>query len=263
MSIMYIAAMQERLQVIKQQHQWITEELKTYPQGKLSVTRNSKWEKWYIKQADKPRIYLPKSERSLAEKMAYKRYLQEKEAELENEQKALEAYLAIRSGSPDAQALYSPEQSIHKLLPKHTYENEKINQWYESAYITNEKYPENKRHPSISGNILRSKSELLIDEFLYRNNIPFHYEEQLVLGDGTIFYPDFKVYSVKFHRFMYWEHLGMMDDKEYVEAAIAKIATYLKNNMIIGRDLIVTVESLKAPLTYPQIRMAIENYLLA
>lgn len=61
-----------------------------------------------------------------------------------------------------------------------------------SRFTQYSKYPENKIHVAPSGNMVRSKSEVLIDMQLYTNHIPFRYECELQLGDVTI-YPDFTV----------------------------------------------------------------------
>ena len=63
-----------------------------------------------------------------------------------------------------------------------------------SRFTQYSKYPENKIHVAPSGNMVRSKSEVLIDMQLYTNHIPFRYECELQLGDVTI-YPDFTVAS--------------------------------------------------------------------
>ena len=66
--------------------------------------------------------------------------------------------------------------------------------------------------------MLRSKSEAIIDMILYKNGIPFRYEEKIVLGD-VILYPDFVIRHPKTGDFYYWEHFGMMDDEDYINKA--------------------------------------------
>ena len=48
--------------------------LKKFPKGKLFCTKNRQYFKWYITDG-KTQTYLPKSKRSLAEKLATKKYL--------------------------------------------------------------------------------------------------------------------------------------------------------------------------------------------
>lgn len=47
---------------------------------------------------------------------------------------------------------------------------------------------------------------------------------------------------------MYWEHLGMMDDSNYVENALQKIALYEQNGIFPGKNLILTYETGKNPI---------------
>ncbi|MEE3440399.1 MAG: hypothetical protein VZR07_10670, partial [Ruminococcus sp.] len=46
------------------------------------------------------------------------------------------------------------------------------------------------------GEIVRSKSEVIIADALYYANIPYHYEKPIKVGDRVI-YPDFTVLNVK------------------------------------------------------------------
>ena len=86
--------------------------------------------------------------------------------------------------------------------------------WYEAGKI----------HESLSGDMLRSKSEVIVANLLHERQIPFWYEEPLFAGDGTLKLPDF---TVKWGgRTFYWEHLGLLDLAEYAEAWKVKHAWY-------------------------------------
>jgi hypothetical protein len=86
--------------------------------------------------------------------------------------------------------------------------------WYEAGKI----------HESLSGDMLRSKSEVIIANMLHDNNIPFMYEQPLFAGDGTLRLPDFTItLAGKTH---YWEHLGRLDLTDYVNEWKQKLAWY-------------------------------------
>ena len=55
--------------------------------------------------------------------------------------------------------------------------------WYEAGKI----------HEALSGDMLRSKSEVIIANLLHGREIPFRYEKPLFAGDGTLRLPDFTV----------------------------------------------------------------------
>jgi len=86
--------------------------------------------------------------------------------------------------------------------------------WYEAGKI----------HEALSGDMLRSKSEVIIANQLHERNCPFRYEQPLFAGDGTLRLPDFTV-TWKGKTF-FWEHLGMLDLTEYAEEWKAKRAWY-------------------------------------
>lgn len=75
--------------------------------------------------------------------------------------------------------------------------------WYEAGKI----------HEALSGDMLRSKSEVIIANLLHDRKISFRYEEPLFAGDGTLKLPDFTV-TWKGETF-FWEHLGLLDLKDY------------------------------------------------
>lgn len=65
---------------------------------------------------------------------------------------------------------------------------------------------------TLSGTMVRSKSEVIIANLLTNHRIPFDYEKEL-LADGQRFAPDFTI-SVGTTTY-YWEHLGRLDLEEY------------------------------------------------
>ena len=73
-------------------------------------------------------------------------------------------------------------------------------------------------------------------------NIPYCYEVPLYLKGYGYVKPDFKVLNVATRK-EYWEHYGMMDNKDYIIKALKKKNSYLSNNFIVGDNLIETYES--------------------
>lgn len=60
----------------------------------------------------------------------------------------------------------------------------------------------------------------------------------------------------------YWEHLGRMDDTDYVEKNLNKITNYEKNNIFPGDRLILTHETSRCPINSKIIEKIIHTYLL-
>ena len=62
----------------------------------------------------------------------------------------------------------------------------------EAPYEKCNNHPENLKIQSYSGNLVRSKSEMLIDMFLFKNCIPFRYESLLQLDEINMYPLDFE-----------------------------------------------------------------------
>ena len=86
--------------------------------------------------------------------------------------------------------------------------------WYEAGKI----------HEALSGDMVRSKSEVIIANLLHQHAMPFHYERLLTAGDGTVRLPDFTI--VWAGQTWYWEHLGRLDLEAYSANWAEKQAWY-------------------------------------
>ena len=56
------------------------------------------------------------------------------------------------------------------------------------------------------------------------------------------------ILNVGTRKVIYLEHLGMMDDYEYMMLAMKKIENYEKNGYLLGKDLVLTHETSQRPL---------------
>ena len=117
---------------------------------------------------------------------------------------------------------------------------ERHREWGEQRYEQCELYPEYKNKRSSRGELLRSKSELLIVERLYHYEIPKHYDETII-ANGETFYPDFTFQGADGDLF-YWEHLGMMNIPKYSSRNIKKLRDYIEAGIIPGNNLILSFD---------------------
>ena len=83
-------------------------------------------------------------------------------------------------------------------------------------------------HRTERGDLVRSKSELVIADKLHARGIDYAYEQPLVLSNGRTRYPDFTITDYARDVTFYWEHLGMLDDPGYKIRWKRKRAEYLK-----------------------------------
>ncbi len=234
--------------------------LKSFPDGKLFCVHNGNHYKWFHSDGH-TKTYIPKKHKEYAEKLAVKRYLSTRLKAFEHEKAAIEYYLrhhSTNSHFPDE--LLHPESGFHELLtPYFQTFSEELSEWMHSPFDKNTSYPEMLIHKTISGNLVRSKSEALIDMALYVHKIPFRYECSLNLN-GITLYPDFTLRHPQTGKFYYWEHFGLMDDEGYSSNTVSKLQLYTSCGIIPGIHLITTYETKAFPLSTETIEKTIDYY---
>ena len=114
-------------------------------------------------------------------------------------------------------------------------------EWWRKPYKEYWGYPENKTKTTSRGQKVRSISEMLIAEALYKYSIPFHYEEELE-AYGKTFAPDFTFEGGDYRPF-YLDYFGMMDNTKYAKRNIIKLDDYYDIGLIPGDNLIVVFDA--------------------
>ena len=97
------------------------------------------------------------------------------------------------------------------------------------------------RHRTARGEFVRSKSEVIIADALYRSDIRYEYEAALVVA-GRRVRPDFLI-KRETGRHIVWEHLGMLGDETYRRAWEAKEQAYLSAGYDRAIDLIISEDT--------------------
>lgn len=105
------------------------------------------------------------------------------------------------------------------------------NQFYEDRLI----------HRTARGELVRSKSEVIIANALHYHKLDYVYEPELML-EGKFYRPDFKIEDADTGDVWYWEHCGMMDNPKYKKRWENKKTFYKKNGIEEGKNLIVTYD---------------------
>ena len=144
--------------------------------------------------------------------------------------------------------------------------------WLKAEYrhkkITNDVPPlftENNEH-------VRSKSEVIIANALKSADIPYRYEFPLLMDknaytpdfqnyDFCHLHPDFYCLNLRTRQEFAWEHFGMMDDPEYAARAAEKLQLYAENGFFPGKNLIITMETMKNQLSSKILKEIIKTYL--
>ncbi len=233
------------------------------PEGALRVCKHGNRTQYYhrIGPKDKNGTYIPDKDIILAQKLAQKDY---DNRVLESATRELEAIEKYKRKSPQRKVediyktLHPARQSL--IMPIKETDEEFIKNWESVQYQGKGFYEDIPEFYTSKGERVRSKSEVIIADTLAREGIPYRYEYPLYLDNYNCVYPHFLGLRIKDRKEILWEHLGMMDDSEYVEKAVRKINNYQMNGYYLGDNLVLTFETRKNPLNPKIIKEMIKNY---
>ena len=211
------------------------------------------------------RRYIKKGELSLAKTLAQKQYYTSIRPILE---KMLDEIKRFAKKCPlnELEEIYDNLSVERKnlVMPLQASAKEKVKQWETEVYEKNLMYPENLRFETEKGDMVRSKSEVIIANILYRNrkNILYKYERPLEVienGRQKTIYPDFTILNKRTGEITYWEHAGRMDDPYYANDFVKKMNTYIANDLLPGRDVVVSFESQSTPLDIKVVKRLVKQ----
>lgn len=234
------------------------------PDGSLRTARKANGWQYYhkVKVNDTKGTYIKKQDYNFAIELAQKDYDLKIEHCLIRELDILESIL--KKYHPDEiQHIYDSLNSNRKemVTPVFTSDKEIITNWKSSEYISLGFTPDCAEFYTDKGERVRSKSEIIIANKLYRYNIPYRYEYPLQLQSGTVTHPDFTCLNVNTRQEYIWEHFGIMDNAEYACNAIKKISDYANSGYVLGKNFIATFETSNTPINANCIDSLIKSHL--
>lgn len=186
---------------------------------------------------------------ALLKELKRRRYIKEGLSKLKTRITACKSFLKHEEFyDPKKTERALPEQ-YHGLADLDVFLENDVNQddWIAEKYSFNSMYVDD-FHLTSNGLKTRSKSEAIIGTRLEENNMIFRYEPELILGRRRV-YPDFAILLPNRRRVVYWEHLGMLDDANYVLSNMHKLNEYVQHGIYLGINLIITYETKMHPLT--------------
>ena len=235
------------------------------PAGTLRVIKNRKSYQYYQRSDvnDREGTYIPRKDHAVAEALAQKDYDIKLLKALENQQKAIEHFLKYFDPASAARVYEDLTEARKNLVqPEFLNDADFVRQWLDEPY---EKLGFGKDEPeyyTARGERVRSKSEILIADALYRHDIPYRYEYPVYSHGVLIAAPDFNCLNVRLRREYYWEHLGMMGNEEYADRNVKKIGKYTLADDFDESRLILTMETDKKPINMKVIEEKIRRFLL-
>ncbi|WP_051538215.1 hypothetical protein [Butyrivibrio proteoclasticus] len=226
-------------------------------EGKISFSKNGTSYKFF-NLTNMNRSYIPAAEKDLIKSLCTKRYYEDKISAYKKEIRALDLFLSRSPKDPDDIIRKHPELRSFLLdVPEYA---DEIDEW---ATDDDEctKHPEHLIIQTLKGDMVRSKSEAMIADELFRSKVPYIYEKKLAVG-SDFFYPDFTVKNKRTGQIYIWEHFGKMDDPKYIENnCLYKLNRYLRAGYIPSINFIATYEDPKNPFYPIKVSQIIEQYL--
>ena len=247
--------------------------LKAAPEGNLRISKSNGAVQYYHKSTSEKTggHYILAKNKKLAQQLAQKEYdkkvLAAANQELKLLNRTLHQYEQLQIRSKIAEKIFSRLTKMRQKLikPVRLADETFAAQWLGLSYEKKPFAEDSTKYATARGDFVRSKSENIIADTLYRMSIPYRYEFPLELktedGRRIKLHPDFCCLNLRARQEFYWEHFGMMDVLDYAEKAVAKLKLYAHNGIFPGRNLIITTETSKQPLSTKLVEKIIKEFL--
>lgn len=248
------------------------------PQGRIRISQNGGHPEYYLvtERGSLRGKYLPHSQKTLTRQLAQKDYDARLIKLLQKEITALQNYMKQTSNGRAIPELYdSLCPARRSLITPAILTNEQYAARWQDVSWTGRPFASDAPYICTArGERVRSKSEVIIADTLFRYNIPYRYEFPITLkrsnsddirrdlGRSITLYPDFLCLNTRTRTEFYWEHFGLMDSTEYSNNAAGKLRLYTENGILAGRNLIITMETQTEPPSIKALEKLIEEFLL-
>ena len=238
-------------------------QLKNPPKGNLCISKSHNNFQYYRSDegASNTRYYLDKSKRNIAVAIAQRDYHKKLLKELKTGLNALNNFISA----------YKPQNFLdcfeklpraRKILIKPVFisNSEYARLWQKKEYPHKPQEPDG-TFLTLKNEKVRSKSEIIIANLLKEYRIPYHYEVPVAMKNGQNLYPDFLCLNVRTRKEFYWEHCGKMSDSEYTSNMTRRLRQFAASGIIIGKNLILTMETDSTPLSIKEVEQIIKTFL--
>lgn len=234
-------------------------ELKSAPEGRMVASRSHGVPQFHFyDSSSRKRTYLNDS--TMIGKLASKDYYSQLLSIAQKELQHINQFLKYDS-EVSVEDVYKQMPVLKQdLVEPVCMDDETYAQRWTSETFTALNLETSEEYTSDGTNKYRSKSESLIANELEKAGVPFRYEARLDLKGYGYVYPDFTVLNKRTREVFYHEHLGMLEDSDYLIKNLQKIHAYEKNGFIQGKQLILTYESENVHLDMGIIKQIINEF---
>ncbi len=217
------------------------------------------------------RVYIRKEDNALAKDLANKGYYKLVLHAAKEEHRIISRFLKLypkKRGEDIGEDIYSKMAKERQALTEPFWEPAEafVERWLHEEYPRKSFREDDPYYVTERGERVRSKSELIIANWLFQHGIPYRYECALELWDPhqprrITIYPDFTILDPATGKCFYLEHFGMMDDEHYFRTAMDRLALYEANGYFVGESLLLSFESDKVPLDVRALGRRVEHAL--
>lgn len=229
----------------------------------------------YQRAEDSKEKYLKQSDRKLIKELSEKTYLQKLDKAAQREKMQIDKCIEVlESKQNKAGKDLADVDKVYDMLPDYVKENVEPAEISDEAYARkwqSKKYnrrwmkKDEKYYETPRGDKVRSKSEWIIASMLEKAGVPYRYEEIVPLDGsvGVFMHPDFTVLNKRTRQVYYWEHCGMMGERDYMENTfMPKMSEYYNFEFFPGDKILLTFESKDHPLDTVDVKRLIDKYLI-
>ncbi len=234
--------LRDELKVMRKVKREAEKRLKDAPIGNLRVDNKGGRNEYYYKSEQEEKKngrYLKKEELVLAAKIAQRDYDRKIVRLAEERSKAIMSFLEKYEDTSLKKLYENTKIGRKNLIAADIISDEAYASQWRAVKYKGKKFEEGVAEiMTEQGERVRSKSEKIIADKLFRLGIVYRYECPLMLKEKITVYPDFTILKLPERKEVYLEHFGMMDDPKYVEQAVRKLALYERNGIYLGGEFV-------------------------
>ncbi|WP_022768606.1 MULTISPECIES: hypothetical protein [unclassified Butyrivibrio] len=238
--------------------------LKNAPEECIRTSSRGNFHQYYRKDENSgKRIYVNKKKFDEIRPIIQKEYELKVNKVINEQISILEKYI-IHSNINAITDIYKETSNAKKAMitPIISTDEDYIKKWLASMPPCQNPYPPKRSFETMNKEISKSKSEKIIADTMFNMKIPYIYEPRLDLDNRITKYPDFVALNIKKRKTIYWEHLGRLGDADYCLDNFNKLMIYEQNGIVLGDNLIITMESNDIDLDIHSVYENINRYLM-
>ena len=264
--MLYQTQLESLLESIVNKRNSLADELRSLPEGDLhimqqdgSIFYNERFPKKGNRKKERRRGITKDKDAVFA--LVRKKYVEKAliamDADIAVLEKALKNYVPCDESSVMRDFVYK-----HPELASGIYRDASgLDEWAANYERKKDFYEESLASVSSSRDLMRSRGEIIIGEKLKEYGIPYRFEAKLDIPDLP-YVPDFTIKRPRDGMIFYWEHIGDVNDEDYMAGNEHKFERYEEYGIVPWKNLIVTYDFENGGVNVPLIEAMIHAWLL-